>query len=49
MTFGCNFCLELGIGIGDWDGGGIGDLDLEWGIGDWNWGFVMTFGHDFSS
>ena len=33
MTFGCDFWLELGIGIGDWDWG------LE--IGDRNWGLGL--------
>ena len=53
MTFGFDSLLELGIGMGDWDRGGIGDLDWELGLGiwiwdwDWDWGLVLTFGLDF--
>ena len=49
VTFGCDFWFKLGIGIGDWDGGGIGDWGLEIGkgigIGDWDW--VLGIGCDF--
>ena len=27
VTFGFDFCLSLFVGIGDWDGGGIGVWD----------------------
>ena len=47
MTFGCEFWLELGFGIGDWDGG----LELGIGIGDWDgigdWGLELGIGCDF--
>ena len=39
MTFGSDFWLELGIGIGDWGLGiAIGDLGLgiRSGIGEWD-------------
>ena len=39
--------LDLGIVIGDWDGGGIGDRDLGLGIGIGDWRLVVTFGFDF--
>ena len=39
MTFGSDFWLEMGIG--DWDGGGIGE-DL--GIGNWDWGLGLGIG-----
>ena len=34
MTFGCDFWLEMGIGIEDWNWG----MELVIGIGDWDWG-----------
>ena len=53
MTFGCDFWLELAIGIRDWDYGlrlGIG-MGVRLEIGNWDWGFGLrigvTFGCDF--
>ena len=40
MTFGCDFWLELGIGIGDQNWGfGLGNMIGDWDggeIGDWD-------------
>ena len=38
MTFGCDFWLELVIGIGDWD------LRSELGIRIWEWDCGVDFG-----
>ena len=51
MTFGFDSLLELGIGMVDWDRGGIGDWDWELGLGIWiwdrDWGLLVTFCSDF--
>ena len=40
VTFGSDFWLLLLIGIGDWDGGWVGDMD-------WVVTFVVTFVETF--
>ena len=37
VTFGCDFLLELGIGIGDWGLGWVWDRGLGFGIGIKDW------------
>ena len=51
MTFGCDICFLLLVGIGYWDGDEIGNWDGELGLaigtGDCDWGLVVTFSFDF--